>query len=363
MLRSNDWSDGRSGRLSNSNLTRRQFLTASGMALAGATAAGLGLTGCNVQVSSSASTGSSPSSSAIALTLVLDYTPNTNHTGIYVALDQGYYTDEGISLDVQQPPEDGADALVGSGMAQLGIGYQDVMANYLGSDSPLPVTAIAAVIQHNTSGIMSRAADGITRPAAMENHTYATWGQDVEQAIVRDVVTTDGGDYSKVDVIPCNTTDEVASLRANEFDTVWVYEAWACQNAKVQGFDYGYFSFADINAVFDYYTPVVIANNGFLRSNPDAAKAFLRATKRGYEYAQAHPAEAAKILVKQVPELDSDLVAASQQFLADKYTADASSWGVIDKARWDAFYSWMGAQGLVAKAIDAGVGFSMDYLA
>ena len=113
MLRSNDWSDGRSGRLSNSNLTRRQFLTASGMALAGATAAGLGLTGCNVQVSSSASTGSSPSSSAIALTLVLDYTPNTNHTGIYVALDQGYYTDEGISLDVQQPPEDGADALVG----------------------------------------------------------------------------------------------------------------------------------------------------------------------------------------------------------------------------------------------------------
>lgn len=346
------------------NLTRRQFVSASGLALFGATVAGLGLAGCG----SSSATGSAASSTAAStsankLTLVLDYTPNTNHTGIYVAQSKGYYTDEGIELDIEQPPEDGADALVGSGKAQLGVSYQDVMANYLGSDSPLPVTAIAAVIQHNTSGIMSRAVDGITRPRAMENHTYATWGQDVEQAIVKSVIATDGGDASKVEMIPCSTTDEVASLKANEFDDVWVYEAWACQNAKVQGFDYNYFSFADIDAVFDYYTPVIIAGDDFLKASPDVAKAFLRATKKGYEYAIAHPDDAANILVSEVPELDSKLVGASQEFLASRYTADASAWGVIDAARWDRFYAWMGAQGLVSKTIGSGVGFSMDYLA
>ena len=329
-------------------ITRRQLLVGGGAA-----ALGLALSGC---------AGKRPTSTT-SLTLVLDYTPNTNHTGIYVALDQGYYADEGIALDVQQPPEDGADALVGSGLAQLGVSYQDTMANYLGSDQTLPVTAIAAVIQHNTSGIMSRAADGITRPAAMQGHTYATWGIDVEQAIVRSVVTTDGGDFSKVSLVPCNTTDEVASLSANEFDTVWVYEAWAVQNAKVKGFDYGYFSFAGIDPVFDYYTPVIVANDGFLKASPDVAKAFLRATRKGYEYAAAHPSEAADILVKAVPELDSALVHKSQEFLADKYVADASAWGVIDGSRWDRFYSWLGAQGLTSKAIGAGVGFSGDYLA
>lgn len=329
-------------------ITRRQLLVGGGAA-----ALGLALSGC---------AGKRPTSTT-SLTLVLDYTPNTNHTGIYVALDQGYYADEGIALDVQQPPEDGADALVGSGQAQLGVSYQDTMANYLGSDQTLPVTAIAAVIQHNTSGIMSRAADGITRPAAMQGHTYATWGIDVEQAIVKSVVTTDGGDFSKVSLVPCNTTDEVASLSANEFDTVWVYEAWAVQNAKVKGFDYGYFSFADIDSAFDYYTPVIVANDGFLKASPDVAKAFLRATRKGYEYAAAHPSEAADILVKAVPELDSALVRKSQEFLADKYVADASAWGVIDGSRWDRFYSWLGAEGLTAKAIGSGVGFSGDYLA
>jgi ABC-type nitrate/sulfonate/bicarbonate transport system substrate-binding protein len=335
-------------------LSRRQFLAGSGLAAAGLGLASLGLAGCG---------SSATPSKATSLTLVLDYTPNTNHTGIYVAMDQGYYASEGISLDVQQPPEDGADSLVGSGKAELGISYQDVMANYLGSDQPLPVTAVAAVIQHNTSGIMGRAADGITHPTAMENHTYATWGQDVEQAIVKSVVTTDGGDFSKVSLVPCNTTDEVASLSANEFDTVWVYEAWAVQNAKVKAFDYSYFAFADIDPVFDYYTPVVIANDGFLKASPDVAKAFLRATRKGYEYAAAHPKEAADILVKAVPELDSALVRQSQEFLADKYVADASAWGMIDSSRWDRFYSWMAAQGLTSKAIGAGVGFSGDYLA
>lgn len=346
-------------------VTRRKFLRMAGLA-AGA-GAGAALAGCgvnvNVNTNATSSSASDEAGSLAPLTLVLDYTPNTNHTGIYVAIDQGYYADEGLDVTVEQPPEDGADALVGSGMAQLGVSYQDTMANYLGSDSPLPVTAVAAVIQHNTSGIMSRAEDGITSPRAMEGHTYATWGQDVEQAIVRSVIATDGGDASKVEMVPCNTTDEVSSLKAHEFDTVWVYEAWACQNAKVQHFDYDYFAFKDIDGVFDYYTPVIIANNGFLSSNADQAKGFLRATRKGYEYAVAHPDDAADILVKAVPELDPALVRQSQSFLADAYVADASGWGVIDGIRWDRFYAWLSQQGLVGTTIESGAGYSMDYLA
>ena len=279
-----------------------------------------------------------------------------------MAIAKGYYAEEGLDVEVVQPPEDGADALVGTGKAQLGMSYQDVMANYLGSDDPLPVTAIAATIQHNTSGIMSRQGDGITRPKGMEGKRYATWDQDVEKAIVKSVVETDGGDFSKVQLIPAGTSDEVSGLKANEFDCIWVYEAWAVQNAKVQGFAYDYFAFRDIDSAFDYYTPVVIANNDFLKDNPDQAKAFLRATKKGFEFAEQNADEAAQILVDAAPEVDPELAKTSQEFLADQYTADASSWGVIDGERWAKFYTWMNDNQLTPVALDTNGGFSMDYL-
>ena len=351
--------------MNNRTISRRWFVGASGIAAA---TAGLALAGCGQsgsnggQAAASGASATSGSGDATKLTFVLDYTPNTNPTGIYVAIAKGYYAEEGLDVEVVQPPEDGADALVGTGKAQLGMSYQDVMANYLGSDDPLPVTAIAATIQHNTSGIMSRQGDGITRPKGMEGKRYATWDQDVEKAIVKSVVETDGGDFSKVQLIPAGTSDEVSGLKANEFDCIWVYEAWAVQNAKVQGFAYDYFAFRDIDSAFDYYTPVVIANNDFLKDNPDQAKAFLRATKKGFEFAEQNADEAAQILVDAAPEVDPELAKTSQEFLADQYTADASSWGVIDGERWAKFYTWMNDNQLTPVALDTNGGFSMDYL-
>ncbi len=230
-----------------------------------ALAASLALSGCASQGTGQPQSASAEGADAPEkLTLVLDYVPNTNHTGIYVAIDKGYYADAGLEVDVVQPPDDGADALVGSGKAQLGIGFQDVMANYLGSDDPLPVTAIAALVQHNTSGIASRQGEGIDRPAGLVGHAYGTWDQDVEKAVLRSIVETDGGDWDEVALVPANSTDEIAGLRTGTFDAAWVYEGWALQNAKVQGYPVDYFSIRSIDDTFDYYTPVVIANDAWL---------------------------------------------------------------------------------------------------
>lgn len=323
----------------------------------------LSLTGCAGKQDAQSDKAADGSGDALTkISFVLDYAPNTNHTGIYVAQDLGYYEQVGLDVEIVQPPEDGADALVASGNAELGMSYQDVMANYLGSSDPLPVTAVAAVIQHNTSGIISRAEDGIERPSDMQNKRYATWDQAVEQAIVKSVIETDGGDFSTVELIPVGMSDEVSGLRADMFDTVWCYEAWAGQNAAVQGFDTNYFSFRDIDERFDYYTPVIIANDEFLATDPDAVKAFLEATERGYQYAASNPSEAADILINAVPELDEKLIHASQEYLADKYIADAPKWGYIDPARWNAFYAWMNDQGLTEKAVPLDSAFSNDYL-
>ena len=344
--------------MTDKNLNRRQFL-----AVAGGAAATTALAACGGTASEQgAAEGGSDAAETTKVSFVLDYTPNTNHTGLYVALDQGYFADEGLEVEIVQPPEDGADALIGAGGANLGISYQDYIANNLASDQPMPYSAVAAVIQHNTSGIMSRAEDGITHPAAMEGHTYATWNMPVEQATVRQCVEADGGNWDNVELVPYETDDDVAGLRANMYDTVWVYEAWAVQNAIVQDVDVNYFSFISVDPVFDYYTPVIAANDDFAKENPEVVKAFLRAVKKGYEYAVENPDAAADILCAQVPELDPALVHQSQTYLADQYVADAEAWGVIDKDRWAAFYGWLNDNQLLANQIDVNAGYDLSYL-
>lgn len=339
------------------SISRRSFVSG---AAAAAAMTGLAACGGSGAAATTEAASDAASGDATKLTFVLDYTPNTNHSGIYVAIAKGYYADENLDVEVVQPPEDGADARVGTGKAQVGMSYQDVMANYLGSDDQLPVTAIAATIQHNTSGIMSRAGEGIDRPKGMEGKRYGTWDQDVEKAMVKSVVETDGGDFSKVQLVPSG--DEVSGLKSNQFDCVWGYEGWGLQNAKLQDLSCDYWSFRSIDSVFDYYTPVVVANNDFLSEQPEVAKAFLRATKKGYEFCVTNPDEAAQILVDAAPETDAELAKASAEYLADQYTADASSWGIIDPQRWAAFYTWMNDNQLTPVALDVNGGFSMDYL-
>ena len=262
------------------------------------------------------------------LTLVLDWTPNTNHTGIFAAQANGYFEEAGIAVEIVQPPEGGAESLVASGKAQFGVSFQDSLAPAFVGDAPLPITAGAAVVQHNTSGIVSRAGEGIDTPKGLEGKRYATWDMDVEKATIREVMKADGGNFDLVELIPSTVTDEVSALESNAVDAIWIFYGWAGMACETAGLDIDYFAFADIDPVFDYYTPVIIGNDTFLAEHSDTAKRFVEALSKGYTYAAEHPKEAADILIEYAPELKSNtaLVYASQEYLSKEYIADAARW-------------------------------------
>ena len=298
------------------------------------------------------------------ITVVLDWTPNTNHTGIYVALAKGYFEEAGLNVEVVQPPEDGAVALVASGRAQFGVSFQDSLAPAFAGDSPMPVTAVAALIQHNTSGIVSRAGEGMDSPKGLEGKKYATWDLEVEKATIRDVMTADGGDFDKVELIPSTVTDEVSALQSGSVDAIWIFYGWAGVACEVAGLEIDYFDFADIDPVFDYYSPVIIGNDAWLEENPEQARAFVAALSKGYTYCVEHPKEAADILMEAAPELKSnpELVYASQEYLADEYIADADRWGEFDGDRWAAFFNWLNENELMEGQLDPNFGFTNEYL-
>ena len=243
----------------------------------------LNVTACG---SSAKTEGTAPQADAAAtdlekITFVLDWTPNTNHTGLYVAQEKGYFEDAGLDVEIVQPPEDGAVVLVASGKAEFGVSFQDSLAPALAKDNALPVTAVASIIQHNTSGIISRKGEGMDRPKGMEGHSYATWNGGIELATLEHVVKADGGSFDQVELIPSTVTDEVSALRTNSVDSIWIFYAWAGVKTELENLETDYFAFSDIDPVFDYYTPVIISGNQFLEKNPETAKAFLSAVSKG----------------------------------------------------------------------------------
>ena len=299
------------------------------------------------------------------IVLCLDWTPNTNHTGFYVADALGFYEQEGIKITVVQPPEDGAEIMTASGQAHFGISFQDTLSSAFSLEQPLEITAVAALLQENTSGIISRKGEGADTPKGLEGKRYSSWNAPIELKMMEYIMEKSGADFSKLQVLPNVITNEAEALRNKDTDSVWIYYGWAGVACELAGLDFDYFSFKDIDSAFNYYTPVIIGNNAFLSEEPEIAKAFLRATRKGYEYAATNSAEAADILIKgdTTGSLNGSemLVLESQKWMADYYISEGTPWGYIDSERWDAFYDWLYEEKLVSSDI-TGKGFTNDFL-
>lgn len=298
------------------------------------------------------------------ITIVLDWTPNTNHTGLFAAKELGYFDEVGIEADIVQPPEDSTTALIGSGKAEFGISFQDTLAKSFASSAPMPVKAVAAILQHNTSGVISLKESNIVHPKDMTGKRYSTWDDPIELAILEKIVKDDGGDFNSITKVPYseNIIAQLQDTSENGSDSGWVFFAWDGIAFSVQGIDTNYINFADYGKELDYYTPVIISSDSYLETNPEEAKKVLSAIKKGYEYAVSNPKEAADILLKHAPELDKDLVYTSQEWISEKYIDDAESFGMIDPDRWNAFYSWLWENKLIEREIPKDHGFTNEYL-
>lgn len=292
-------------------------------------------------------------------TVVLDWTVNTNHTGLYVAQAQGWFRDVGLAVEVQPAPESGAVGLVASGRADFAYSYQEEVLQ--ARSGGLALTAVAAVIQNNTSGFAMRQSANIHRPKDFEGKRYGGWGSPMEEATLKSLMKADGGDPSKVTVVNFGEQDFFAGTERN-IDFAWVFEGWTVQEAAIRGIPLDYIDLRKFDPVFNEFTPVMVTSEALLKKNPAKVKAFLAALTKGYQFAIAHPDEAAAILLKAAPELNPALVKASQKFLAGQYQAQAARWGEFDAGRWTGFQKWMTDNG-VLKALPPGqLLFTNDYL-
>lgn len=333
-------------------MKRRSYLTAS-MVIA----LTLALAGCG-QEKGAATTGDAKKELK-EIKVVLDWTPNTNHTGLYVAKEKGFYEEQGLKVSIIQPGEAGADSMVASGEIPFGVSYQEGLT-YARTEG-IPLVSLAAIIQHNTSGFAAPAAKKIKSPKDFAGKTYGGFGGPSETAILETLMKADHADPSTVKVINIGSADYFTAVK-RDVDFSWIYYGWTGIEAELRNEPLDMIYMKDFSPKLDYYTPLLVTNEKMIQDDPETVKAFMAATAQGYDYAIDHPAEAADLLLKGAPDLDAKLVKASQEWISKQYKADASQWGIQKLEVYQGYADWMKEHHILEKPFDPAKAFTNDFL-
>jgi ABC-type nitrate/sulfonate/bicarbonate transport system substrate-binding protein len=294
-------------------------------------------------------------------TLMLNWTPNTHHIGIYAAEQQGWYEDEGLDVQIIEPASGGVEAAVATGEVDAGISVAEGVLPARAAG--LPIVSVATILPHNDSSLMALADTGIARPRDLEGHTYGGYGGPLETELISEMVRCDGGDPTQVRFVEVGNVDYLAGMDQDRFDFVWVFSGWdALRATEVEARDISEIRFLDhLDCIPDWYTPVFIASEQAVAEDRDRLEAFLRATARGYELAMDDPEQAADLMLAAAPEVDRHLLEASARYHSTLFT-DGAAWGTQEEAVWDEFEMFTRQAGLVDEAVDVRTAFTNDLL-
>ena len=293
---------------------------------------------------------------------MLDWTPNTNHAGVYLAAANGWYDEVGLEVEIIEPAAGGIAQAVAAGRAQFGVSVQESVIP--AREQGIPIVSIAAIIEHNTSSLIALGDEGIARPRDLAGKTYGGFGGALETALISTLVECDGGDPEAVTFVEVGNVDYLVGMRRDHYDFVWIFDAWdGVRYTEVLGEDMAFVRFIDYtHCIPDWYTPVIVTSEDLIADDPDLVAAFMVATARGYRAAIGDPAAAAETLLASAPELDAELVRRSAAYLAQRYTSAPERWGRQEMAIWTRFEAFLREAGLTESAIDVAAAFTNRFL-
>lgn len=279
-----------------------------------------------------------------SLTLLLDWKPNTHHTGFYAAREKNFYTQNGISLKITNPTQTTTTSLVGTGKADFGITYANDLI--YARNAHIPVVAIAGIVQTDTSCFVWRKSSGIQSVRDFEGKRYGGWGSPEETATLKFIMEKNGANFSKIKMLTTGVTDFLPATLKN-VDFTWEYMGWGILNARLHHVEVGTYCPSEHFSQLRKPSPILITNENMMRNHPELVQKFLSATRMGYNIAIENPELAAQLLLKSVPELDKNLVEASAKFLAPLYKGNKKEWGDLDIPKLKNYARWMKDMGLI----------------
>ncbi|MBS2963140.1 ABC transporter substrate-binding protein [Actinocrinis puniceicyclus] len=295
------------------------------------------------------STAGASGGAATTVTLALDWTPNTNHTGIFVAQQLGYFKAAGIDLRIVPYGSTAPETLVATHKADFGISYQDGLTEAAATGQD--ITSVFAITQKTDVVVGVRADSGITSPKQLDGKTYAGYGSPLEAPMLKYVIRQAGGTGTFKNVTL--NTDAYQALYAGQADFALPEPTWEVIQARLVGKPLRTFELSDYGFPA-IYSALIASSHQYLTAHAETARKFLAAVLRGYQYATDHPQQAANLLIQANQSAlggQKQLVDESANLEAAQYYKDAGGKvGVQSQARWQALTDFLYRNGILADA-------------
>jgi len=294
------------------------------------------------------------------VSIALDWFPWSNHSGLYVAQERGYFTDEGLEVNIYVPG-DPTTVLqtVGAGRDDFGISYQPELL--IAREQGIEAVSIMAMVQHPLNSVMALKDSGILEPKDLKGKKVGATGAASDEALIDTMLRSQGLTIGDVEMVNVGY-DLIPALISKNVDAIlgayWVHESISAKNL---GFDLNIMRMEE-HGVPDFYELVIVASEDKIADEPEVVQKFVRAVTRGYEDAIADPVDAVAVLKALKPETDLDIENPGVKLLAPLWATDNGVFGWQEKSRWETFANWLVETGRLTSADDVSNAYDNSFV-
>jgi putative hydroxymethylpyrimidine transport system substrate-binding protein len=276
-----------------------------------------------------------------SISLALDWYPNSNHAGIYSAIDEGYFLDEKINFEVYTPSNPTAIiSAVASGRDQFGLSYHpDILQ---AQSAGLDIISVLSISQHPLNSIMTLKENNITNPNDLKGKTIGFPGIPSNKAMLETVLNNKGLDINDVEIVDVGF-ELVKSLVSGSVDAIigayWTHESIVME---LQGYEINIMRLEEWG-VPDYYELILITNSTFLNENKNKVEKVVESITKGYQFAIKNPEKSIDSVIRIAGKeiVEEDVERKGIKLLIPMWESESIPFGFQDTKKWEETYNWM----------------------
>jgi NitT/TauT family transport system substrate-binding protein/putative hydroxymethylpyrimidine transport system substrate-binding protein len=270
-----------------------------------------------------------------AATLLLDFTPNAIHAGIYSALARGYDEAEGVTLKVQQPSSS-SDAVKLLTAGRTDFAVMDIHDLALAREKDAEIVGVMSIAQLPLAAVLAQ--PDVRRPRDLEGQRVGVTGLPSDDAVLDSIVRGDGGDPGRVDrtTIGFNAVAAMLARKVAGATAFWNVEGLALKAKRPAIREFR----VDAYGAPSYPELVLVTRNTTLQDDPDLVRATVDALRRGYAFTLRDPESSASDLATEVPAADRDEILRQLDVLTPVFTGPTGQPGGLDRAVLEQWARW-----------------------
>ena len=275
--------------------------------------------------------------------LALDWTPNINHIGFFVAKEKGFYKENDLKVEFLTPALDDyiitPAKKVEMNISDFGLCPTESLISFRTKKNPFILKGLMTIFQEDVSAIATVESNNILRPKHLDGRSYASYKARYEDKIVKKMIINDGG-IGNLKIFYPKRLGIWNTLIENKYDSTWIFINWEGVEASKKNIDLELYKMSDFGIPYSY-SPILFSSSDYINNNSNTVKKFIESSRKGYTYCYENMDEAVSILNKFVPITDKGIDLIECLKISIDHFGSKENFGKIDLKKIDIFLKWL----------------------